>query len=113
MIDDSCQARECFQNKFRKKYLSFGNHNYATLPPLKILHTFSINHKIQSMSENNGIFIVRSIANTVNTISELDALITNEQDEVHINELKKRREQLIQVLKELAQELNAETKPLD
>ena len=65
------------------------------------------------MSENNGIFIVRSIANTVNTISELDALITNEQDEVHINELKKRREQLIQVLKELAQELNAETRPLD
>jgi len=65
------------------------------------------------MGENNGIFIVRSIANTVNTISELDALITNEQDEVHINELKKRREQLIQVLKELAQELNAETKPLD
>jgi len=65
------------------------------------------------MSENNGIFIVRSIANTVNTISELDALIINEQDEVHINELKKRREQLIQVLKELAQELNAETRPLD
>ena len=65
------------------------------------------------MGENNGIFIVRSIANTVNTISELDALITNEQDEVHINELTKRREQLIQVLKELAQELNAETKPLD
>ena len=65
------------------------------------------------MSENNGIFIVRSIANTVNTISELDALIINEKDEVHINELKKRREQLIEVLKELAQELNAETKPLD
>ncbi len=65
------------------------------------------------MSENNGIFIVRSIANTVNTISELDALIINEKDEVHINELKKRREQLIQVLKELAQELDAETKPLD
>jgi len=65
------------------------------------------------MGENNGIFIVRSIGNTVNTISELDALITNEQDEAHINELTKRREQLIQVLKELAQELNAETKPLD
>ena len=65
------------------------------------------------MSENNGIFIVRSIANTVNTITELDALIINEKDEVHINELKKRREQLIEVLKELAQELNAETKPLD
>ena len=65
------------------------------------------------MSENNGIFIVRSIANTVNTISELDALIIDEKDEVHINELKKRREQLIEVLKELAQELNAETKPLD
>jgi len=65
------------------------------------------------MSENNGIFIVRSIANTVNTISELDALIINEKDEVHINELKKRREQLIEVLKELAQELDAETKPLD
>jgi hypothetical protein len=65
------------------------------------------------MSENNGIFIVRSIANTVNTITELDALIINEKDEVHINELKKRREQLIEVLKELAQELDAETKPLD
>ena len=65
------------------------------------------------MSENNGIFIVRSIANTVNTITELDALIINEKDEVHLNELKKRREQLIEVLKELAQELDAETKPLD
>jgi hypothetical protein len=65
------------------------------------------------MSENNGIFIVRSIANTVNTITELDALIINEKDEVHINELKKRREQLIEDLKELAQELDAETKPLD
>ena len=65
------------------------------------------------MSENNGIFIVRSIANTVNTITELDTLIINEKDEVQINELKKRREQLIEVLKELAQELDAETKPLD
>jgi hypothetical protein len=65
------------------------------------------------MSENNGIFIVRSIANTVNTITELDALIINEKDEVYVNELKKRREQLIEVLKELAQELDAETKPLD
>ena len=64
------------------------------------------------MSENNGIFIVRSIANTVNTISELDVLIVNEKDEVRINELKK-REQLIEVLKELAQELDAETRPLD
>ena len=42
------------------------------------------------MSENNGIFIVRSIANTVNTISELDVLIVNEKDEVRINELKKK-----------------------
>jgi hypothetical protein len=65
------------------------------------------------MSENNGIFIVRSIANTVNTITELDALIINEKDEVHINEPKKRREQLMEVLKELAHELDAETKPLD
>jgi hypothetical protein len=65
------------------------------------------------MSENNGIFIVRSIANTVNTINELDALIINEKDEVHINELKKRREQLIDVLRELAQELDAETKQPD
>ena len=65
------------------------------------------------MNENNGIFIVRTIANSVNTITELDALIINEKDEVHINELKKRREQLIEVLKELAQELDAETKPLD
>jgi hypothetical protein len=65
------------------------------------------------MSESNRIFIVRSIANTVNTISELDVLILNEKDKVHINQLKKRREQLIEVLKELAQELDAETKPLD
>ena len=65
------------------------------------------------MSENDGIFIVRSIANTVNTISELDVRILNEKDEVHINELKKRREQLIEVLKELAQELDVETKLLD
>jgi len=65
------------------------------------------------MSENNGIFIVRSIANTVNTISELDALILSEKDEVRLTELKKRREQLIDVLRELAQELDAETKPLD
>jgi hypothetical protein len=65
------------------------------------------------MSENNGTFIVTSIANTVNTISELDALILSEKDEVRINELKKRKEQLIEVLKELAQELDAETKPLD
>jgi hypothetical protein len=66
------------------------------------------------MSENNEIFIVvRGIANTVNTITELDDLITKEKDEVRLDELKKRREQLIDVLKELAQELNAETKALD
>ena len=65
------------------------------------------------MNENNGIFIVRSIANTVNTISELDDLILKEKEEAHLNNLKKRREQLIDVLKKLAQELDAETKPLD
>ena len=66
------------------------------------------------MSENNEIFIVvRGIANTVNTITELDELILKEKDEVRLDELKKRREQLIDVLKELAQELNAETKALD
>ena len=65
------------------------------------------------MNENNGIFIVRSIANTVNTITELDALIINEKDEVQVIELKKRREQLIEVLRELAEELDAETKPPD
>jgi hypothetical protein len=66
------------------------------------------------MSENNEIFIVvRGIANTVNTITELDDLIIKEKDEVRLDELKKRREQLIDVLKELAQELNAETKALD
>ena len=66
------------------------------------------------MSENNEIFIViRGIANTVNTITELDDLIIKEKDEMRLDELKKRREQLIDVLKELAQELNAETKPLD
>ncbi len=65
------------------------------------------------MNENNGIFIVRSIANTVNTITELDELIIKEKDEVRLDELKKRREQLIDVLKELAQELDAETKPRD
>ena len=66
------------------------------------------------MSENNEIFIVvRGIANTVNTITELDDLITKEKDEVRLDEQKKRREQLVDVLKELAQELNAETKALD
>ena len=65
------------------------------------------------MRENNGIFIVRSIANTVNTINELDDLILKEKDETLLNDLTKRREQLIEVLKELAQELDAETKPLD
>lgn len=65
------------------------------------------------MRENNGIFIVRSIANTVNTISELDDLILKEKDETLLNDLTKRREQLIEVLKELARELDAETKPLD
>ena len=64
------------------------------------------------MSENNGIFIVRSIANTVNTISELDDLILKERDDMLLSDLTKRREQLIEVLKELAQELDAETKPL-
>jgi hypothetical protein len=66
------------------------------------------------MSENNEIFIVvRGIANTVNTITELDDLIIKEKDEMRLDELKRRREQLIDVLKELAQELNAETKALD
>jgi len=66
------------------------------------------------MSGNDGIFvIVRSIANTVSTIDELDALIINEKDESHLNELKKRREQLIDILKGLAQELDSEAKPLD
>jgi len=60
----------------------------------------------------NGIFIVRTIANTVNTITELDDLIIEEKDEVRLDQLKKRREQLIGVLKELAQELDAETQPL-
>ena len=65
------------------------------------------------MSENNGIsIVVRSIANTVNTINELDDLILNEEDEVRSNELKKRRDQLIEVLKGLAQELDTEAKPL-
>ena len=65
------------------------------------------------MNENNGLFIVRSIANTVNTINELDDLILKEKDGVDINKLKKRREDLIDVLKKLAQELDAETRPLD
>ena len=66
------------------------------------------------MSENNGAFIVvRSIANTVNTISELDALIMDETDEARIDELKNRREQLIEVLKKLAQELDGKAKSLD
>ena len=65
------------------------------------------------MNENNGLFIVRSIANTLNTINELDDLITKETDGVDINNLKKRREELIEVLKKLARELDAETRPLD
>lgn len=66
------------------------------------------------MSENNGAFIVvRSIANTVNTISELDALIMDETNQERIVELKNRREQLIEVLKKLAQELDSRAKSLD
>jgi hypothetical protein len=65
------------------------------------------------MDENNGIFIVRSIANTVNTITELDDLILKEKEEASINELKKRREQLVEVLKTLAQQLDAQAKQLD
>jgi len=65
------------------------------------------------MDENNGIFIVRSIANTVNTINELDDLILKEKEEASINELKKRREQLVEVLKTLAQQLDAQAKQLD
>ena len=65
------------------------------------------------MRENNGIFIVRSIANTVNTITELDDLILKEKEEASINELKKRREQLVEVLKTLAQQLDAQAKQLD
>ena len=65
------------------------------------------------MDENNGIFIVRSIANTVNTITELDDLILKEKDEASINDLKKRREQLVEVLKTLAQQLDAQAKQLD
>ena len=66
------------------------------------------------MSENNGAFIVvRSIANTVNTISELDALILDETNQERIVELKNRREQLIEVLKKLAQELDSRAKSLD
>ena len=70
-------------------------------------------HKIPMSENNNGIpIVVKSISNTVNTISELDALIKNEKEEAHINELKKRREQLIEVLKKLAEELDAEANPL-
>lgn len=66
------------------------------------------------MSENNGAFIVvRSIANTVNTISELDALIMDETNQERIVELKNRREQLIEVLKKLAKELDGRAKSLD
>jgi hypothetical protein len=66
------------------------------------------------MGEDSEIFIVvRRIANTVSTIGELDALIINEKDECRISELKKRREQLIELLRELAQELDSEAKPLD
>ena len=66
------------------------------------------------MGEDNDIFIVvRSIANTVSTIGELDVLIINEKDESRINELKNRREQLIGILRELAQELDSEAKPVD
>ena len=88
---------------------------YATLPPLKVLHTFfQFNHKTPMSRNDNGMpIVVKSISNTVNTISELDALIQSEKDEVHINQLKKRREQLIEVLKKLAQELDAEAEPFE
>lgn len=58
------------------------------------------------MSENNGIFaVVRSVASTVNTICELDDFIKAEWNELRINELRKRREHLMEVLKQLTLKL--------
>jgi hypothetical protein len=39
---DAVNRQVVFQGKCRKKYLSFPSHNYATLPPLKVLHKFFI-----------------------------------------------------------------------
>jgi hypothetical protein len=41
------------------------------------------------MRRINGIFIVRSIANTVNTINESDDLILKEKDETLLNDLQR------------------------
>ena len=55
------------------------------------------------MSHNKADFIIeQGIANIVVTITKLNEFIVQEEDEKRLNELKIKRGQLMQVLKELA-----------
>ena len=57
------------------------------------------------MNENKIFIVVKSISNAINTINELDELITYAERESRINELKKRRKQLFGALRQLVQDL--------
>ena len=58
------------------------------------------------MSKNEEMFmLVKSISNTVDTVNELDDLIKSDGAEPRTIELKKRREQLIDVLAKMAKDL--------
>jgi hypothetical protein len=63
------------------------------------------------MVGNNEIFIVvKSIANTASAISELDDCIMRETNDLCINKLKERRNQLIDILEQLATDLKNRSK---
>ena len=49
--------------------------------------------------------MIRAVHDIVRTISELDHFIKSEENELRINQLKKKREQLIDVLKQLEVDL--------
>ncbi len=62
------------------------------------------------MDKSDEIFIVvKSISNTVNTISELNDLIKSDRDGLYVVELKRRQNQLIGVLQRLTQDLEKKT----
>ena len=49
--------------------------------------------------------MIRAVHDIVRTISELDHFIKSEENELRINQLKKKRQQLIDVLKQLEEDL--------
>jgi hypothetical protein len=60
------------------------------------------------MNENRIFIVIKGMSNAINTINELDELITYGERQTRITELKKRREQLFEVLRELVQDLEDE-----